>query len=643
MKSPALIGQHLLELGLINQSQLEAALTLQKRRKERLGELLLELRFISELDILKVLAERMRIHYISSDKLSQIKIAKPVLDLVSPDVAERNNVLPLMYDPERKVLSILANHPTEPRLIREVAGMADANEVNAYLAMKPTIQAGIRRFYYGDTEAFRSLETDGVNQNAMLAFGGESEARKASLDPGETGAQGGAGLRLADEVAQSSLMSENLYVETLNILISLLEMKSGAFRGHSAAVARLVKRVSEFLELKPRDVYFNVVAAYFHDLGKKEGVHHTLINLTTEKELRLAQKFHLAPVRLIEAANFPRIIPTILSHLFERVDGKGFPDGLTGDRIPLGARIIAAVDAYEDLVRNPDWSNRPVTDILAELSQYQGTCFDRKVLRALHEVILRSRPGRNTTGGAQAVLIIDPAGTTYAHLAAQLKSEGFRVAVARDTDAAIKALKAQKIDAILSELNTQPLTGLQLCTALKSNPASKTILFMLLSGRDESSRVIQTAFEAGADDFFSRPLRTDVILAKLRLALDRRKDSLTEMQAQTSPQRASMSGNLKELALSDVLQLLTNGRKTGMLVLRRNEEEARIFIADGLVINCFFRNLTGTDAFFGVLEWEDGDFALETDVTMPERVIHLPTENLMLEGFRRIDEARAGR
>jgi response regulator RpfG family c-di-GMP phosphodiesterase len=645
MKQQALIGQHLLDLGLINLSQLEAALALQKRRKERLGELLLELRFISELDILKVLAERMRIHYISSDKLSQIKIHKSVLDFLTVEFSERQNVLPLMFDQDRQVLSILANQPTDQRLIKEVSAASGAREVNAYLAMRPTIQAGIRRFYFNEIDAFNALDSEAVHQNTLLSFGSGSDSRKANLSPEDNveGAQSSTGLRLADEVAQASLMSENLYVETLNILISLLEMRSGNFRGHSAAAARLVKKISEQLDLKPKDVYFNVVAAYFHDLGKKEGIHHTLINLTTEKDLRLAQKFYLAPVRLIAAANFPRIIPEILSHLFERVDGKGFPDGLTGDRIPLGSRIISVVDAYEDLIRHPEWSKRPVTDVLTELFYYQGTCFDRQVLRALNEVIMRGRSSKGPTAAAQTVMLIDPSGTTYTDMVAQFKNAGFRMIVARDTDSAIKVLKEQKIDAILSELNTQPLSGYQLCTALKSNPASKSILFMFISSIDENGRTIQSAFDAGADDFFSHPLRTDVILAKVRLALVRQKDTLTEMQAQTTPPRASVTGNLKDISLADVVQLLTNGRKTGMLHLRKGDEEAQVFITDGMVINSFYRNLKGETAFYRLLEWEEGEFALKTEVTMPEQVIHMPTQNLMLEGFRRIDESRAGR
>ncbi len=80
-----------------------------------------------------------------------------------------------------------------------------------------------------------------------------------------------------------------------------------------------------------------------------------------------------------------------------------------------------------------------------------------------------------------------------------------------------------------------------------------------------------------------------------------------------------------------------------MLVLRREEEEGKVFVNGGRVINCFYKGKRGEAAFYMLLEWEEGEFALETDCTMPEDIIDLPTENLMLEGYRLMDEARAGR
>ncbi|RJO65495.1 MAG: DUF4388 domain-containing protein [Myxococcales bacterium] len=637
-----LIGQQLIELGLIDAKQLNLALTLQKRRKERLGELLLSLKFVSEIDILKVLAERFQIHYIASGKLAAIRVPPSVLAMIPAEYAERRNVLPLVYDSEHGVLSVLANTPSDARLLKEVELLTGCREVNAYLAMRPTIQAAIGKFYRGEAQGVAELEEESAGQGSLLPF--DEASREAAFDTGELVPTLG-GLRLADEVAAASLLTDNVFVETLNVLISLLEMKNGPMRGHSASVARLAKRVAEKLGQKPKDVYFTVVAAYFHNLGKKPDLHHTLINQRTEKDLKLAQKFYLAPVRLIESAHFPRAVPAILTHLFERVDGKGFPDGLAGDAIPLGSRIIAVVDAYDDLVRHPDWAERPVADIFKELFSYQGTCFDRAVLRALFEVVREAQDATVVAVGERqhTILLLDPTGATHAHLVARLKEAGYRLLVARNTDTAAQVFRQTKVDLVLSEPGTEPLNGYQFCRALKTNAATKDVGFMLLTEQELPTRMIKMGVEAGADDVFSRPLKQELILAKIKRFLMARPEPLAAMQAQTTPQKAAVTGSLADLSLVDVVQLLSNGQKTGMLTLTREREEARIYFNAGLVVNCFYHDLDGETAFYALLEWEHGEFLFETDVTMPERKITLSTPNLVLEGFRLLDEKRAGR
>jgi len=644
MTSHKLIGQVLIELGLINSDQLEAGLALQKRRNERLGELLFSLRFVSEIDVLKVLAERFRIKFLSSGKLSTITIPKSVVRLIPSDFAMNKAVLPLSMDMESGSMSVLVTHPANARLIDEIKQISAVKDVNAYLALKPTITAGVKKFYYGEMNSFDHLMENSSSQQYLLNMGKEEHTGNTiEADYVDSSAHG---MRLADEVIATSLMTDNLYVETLNILISMLELKKGPFRGHSASTARMVKKISEHMELMPREVYFNVVAAYLHDLGKRDGIHHTLINLKTERDLKLAQKLYLAPVRLIEAANFPQIIPDILTHLFERFDGKGFPDGLRGEEIPLGSRIISIVDAYEDLVRHPDWTNRPIEDAIMELFHFQGTCFDRKVLIALNEVASDHIDDNvvNTNKNGQSILHIESAGSDYSDLVVRFKQAGFNVLVARDTDSALEMMKKYSVDVVLSDLRTAPLDAISFCRKIKTTSEFRSTICTIISNRDESVKTHQAAFDSGADDFFTRPIRVDVVMAKLRLLMMRKNDGgLMGMQAQTTPVRASVTGNLSELSLADIVQLLTNGRKSGMLMLRRGEEEARVFVSEGMVINCFYNGKSGEQAFYELVSWENGEFSLETDCTMPQREINLPTENLMLEGFRLLDEARAGR
>ncbi len=626
------IGNVLLDLGLISQEQLSSAINLQQKKNERLGELLFQLKYISETDILKVLAERFRIHYITSEKLSNIRIPRQVLDMIPLEYAEAKHVLPILFDQDRSVLSVLAAAPTDPKLLKEIQLLAQCQEVNAYLALKPAIEAGIRKFYLNDPRAFEQIEHGNMVESLSVYV---SENNLSATQVPEIQEQS-PNLRLSDEVQAGSLMSQNLYIETLNILISLLEMRrGGAFRGHSASVARMCKRLAEDMDLPADEIYYLVVAAYFHDLGKKDGIHPTLINLHTEKDLELAQKFYLAPVRLIEHIPFPPQVLQTLTHMFERVDGKGFPNGLAEDEIPLTSRILAVVEAYEDLIRNQEWAEKPIQAILQELVHYKGTCFDEQVLDTLYDAVMEGQGEASQAGGeGNTVLMID-ATSNFGFLVARLREVGYRVLIAKDTDTAVNQVKEGGVNMILSEVASQPLHGFQLCKAMKQNQTYKDIFFLFLSSKEESPRLIHQGFDAGADDFFTRPLRVEVILAKIKRLFASKQETKVE---DTQAPKAAVVGSLKDVALPDMLQLLTTSRKRGMLHVTSADKEAKVYLDSGMITECLFGEKSGVEAFNEVIMWSEGEFALETEVEMPPQTITIPPSNLILDAFRLADE-----
>ena len=105
----------------------------------------------------------------------------------------------------------------------------------------------------------------------------------------------------------------------------------------------------------------------------------------------------------------------------------------------------------------------------------------------------------------------------------------------------------------------------------------------------------------------------------------------------------SISGQLDEIPLSDMVQMLCNSDKTGILYLNREGDDAKVFIAKGQVINCSFMDKEGKEAFYKLLAWDDGEFSFHTITPDVAQKIDLPVPNLLLEGFRLLDEQRAGK
>jgi hypothetical protein len=131
----------------------------------------------------------------------------------------------------------------------------------------------------------------------------------------------------------------------------------------------------------------------------------------------------------------------------------------------------------------------------------------------------------------------------------------------------------------------------------------------------------------------SKPAAPDVVVAKLRSVLSK-----------TARQRTArgVSGSLSEMPLPDVIQVLARTRKSGVLKVTAGEYSGEIQIGNGSIYNASFGSVRGQDALFSLLALSEGEFALDPTFVPSTRAIHETTEQLLLEGMRRIDESNLG-
>ena len=155
---------------------------------------------------------------------------------------------------------------------------------------------------------------------------------------------------------------------------------------HSEAVVQLTVRVAQALALNPDEVHRVESAALLHDVGKV-GIPDSILHKDgplDDDEWVLMKEHPVIGERILRAIPGLGGVARIVRHEHERWDGNGYPDGLAGDAIPMGSRIILACDAYHAMT-----SDRPYrkamshTDALRELRQSAGTQFDPQVVEAL--------------------------------------------------------------------------------------------------------------------------------------------------------------------------------------------------------------------------------------------------------------------
>ncbi len=148
----------------------------------------------------------------------------------------------------------------------------------------------------------------------------------------------------------------NLMIASITSLITALEARDNYTRGHSEAVGRIVSGMLGIAGASQKEIETVTIGGRLHDIGKI-GVRDEILlkpGRLTEQEFAHIKKHPVIGANIIKSIpSFSDVIPIVLSH-HERLDGKGYPQGLKGDNIHLWARMTAVADTYHSLT-----SDRP--------------------------------------------------------------------------------------------------------------------------------------------------------------------------------------------------------------------------------------------------------------------------------------------
>ncbi|APR85826.1 GSPII E domain/HD domain/response regulator [Minicystis rosea] len=426
------------------------------------------------------------------------------------------------------------------------------------------------------------------------------------------------------------------YIETLNVLVSLLESSRADLRGHSATVARLTRKTCERIGLSPLQTAAFTAAGYLHDLGKMGAYHLTALNVAEYEGHRIAAgKSGDLPVHLMESVGLlPETLQAIAS-MYERYDGQGIPDGQAGKDIPLGARILAVADTYADLTQNPRNPYRKILrpfEACEVLLQYRSTVFDPNIVDIFRQSTTGEDMRAKLLSDRHEALIVDPDPEETTVLELRLIEQGFEVKIARTAAQARKLLGENEIDAVISEIDLDtPDGGLALRDALLKEGAARDVTWVMLTSKTDR-QAAQRAFDLGVDDFVMKPVSADIFAAKLRQLIERRASKEGGGGAR------GVTGSLTEMSLPDMIQILWHGRKTCALRITSGPSSGEIDFAEGQVVDARWDALRGEDAFYKLLTLREGDFRLDPTFKPTTRTIEASPEALLLEGMRRLDE-----
>jgi len=187
-------------------------------------------------------------------------------------------------------------------------------------------------------------------------------------------------------------------LEFSKVLAFTLEEKDPYTSGHSERVCYYSDFITKRLTLNPKDRNEIRIASYLHDIGKI-GISNRFINkkgALSSTEWAIIKQHTKKSIELLIPLNLSPNILSYVHHHHERFDGTGYPDGLSEDKIPLGARIIAIADAYDSMTSDRPY-RKPLSngEAKSELLKYAGKQFDSQlvsifldILKEMEEVFL---------------------------------------------------------------------------------------------------------------------------------------------------------------------------------------------------------------------------------------------------------------
>jgi HD-GYP domain-containing protein (c-di-GMP phosphodiesterase class II) len=245
----------------------------------------------------------------------------------------------------------------------------------------------------------------------LVLLGGKASGEEFSSDDFETiramVRHIGVGIhthRLLEQLAQRAEENRRLYDElrtiyrdTVRAFAAAIDIKDKYTQGHSERVGRYSEIIARELGWNEEEVEGIQIAGYLHDIGKLI-VDRDIINAPYKIDAKNSSELNrhpnagyeiLAPIRHPYAD-----IPLMAKHHHERLDGRGYPDGLTDQQIPMGAKIVSLADSFDAMTTDrPYKRRRSFEDVVVDLRENSGKQFDGKVVAAFARALLKEVKG----------------------------------------------------------------------------------------------------------------------------------------------------------------------------------------------------------------------------------------------------------
>jgi HD-GYP domain-containing protein (c-di-GMP phosphodiesterase class II) len=210
--------------------------------------------------------------------------------------------------------------------------------------------------------------------------------------------------RLLGEVKQQAEENRRLYEDlraiyrdTVRAFAAAIDIKDKYTQGHSDRVGKYSEIIAREMGFGDEQVEGMAIAGYLHDVGKLV-VERDIINAPYRIDAKQSSELNRHPAagfEILKPIHHPYAdIPLMAKYHHERMDGRGYPDGLTDEQIPLGAKIVALADSFDAMTTDRPYKTRRTFDeVILDLRHNTGTQFDPAVVSAFCRALLKELNG----------------------------------------------------------------------------------------------------------------------------------------------------------------------------------------------------------------------------------------------------------
>jgi putative nucleotidyltransferase with HDIG domain len=186
-----------------------------------------------------------------------------------------------------------------------------------------------------------------------------------------------------DELQRSLEQTRKLIDGFIVAVAAMVESRDPYTAGHQKRVAELARSIAKEMNLSPETIAFISTASFIHDIGKIS-VPAEILNKPTklnEVEFTIIKTHPQVGKNILQGVEFPWPIADIIIKHHERLDGSGYPNGLTGDKIPIEVKIISVADVVEAMASHRPYRPAPgIEKALAEISLNRDRLYDPAVV-----------------------------------------------------------------------------------------------------------------------------------------------------------------------------------------------------------------------------------------------------------------------